>query len=343
MSLVCFVLTGCTGIFFHSAHLLRQASAQPEKYRVQIQKSDCAAQLSYILNHSFNATSLEKAQSPEVYLGSFQNCDEINIVFRNETDDADFVEDVTIPVICLRSNNIQPELTLTGEGVELKIVFLLSVAQMQVVHEKEHVEATKLSLSASAYRTIRASVIAIANIRQYITDAADSIIGTVQYTLDGSKFVLSVSCDLSRDFLVSLDMLFGESCQLLDLHIDGARELLLASLCSLAEYLQHRVERADAAVAQRIRLVLQKLAPHIHRLARIAYPFVSVALYFGQPVCNTFYPLFRPVVNRALAVHEGLQQSSLVGPFVTTVTSRVQVAYKEAVDIYVAIGEKAVA
>ena len=119
-----------------TAHLVRQASIPLEKFRVQIQKSGCIVQPINILNHSFDATPTEKAQSPEIYLGSFRNSDEINIVLRNETDDADFVEDVTIPVVCLKSDNIQPELTLTGEGVELKIMCLLSIVPQQIGREK---------------------------------------------------------------------------------------------------------------------------------------------------------------------------------------------------------------
>lgn len=321
----------------YTAQLIRQSSAAHETFRVLIQKSASYVQPGNILNHRFDGTSTEKAQSHEVYLGSFLNFDEINIVFHNETDDADFVEDVTIPVVCLKSDNIQPELTLTGEGVELKIIFLLSpVQQPRIVHEKPQTEP-KLSLSTGAYRAVRSSVIAIANVRQYLTDATDALTGTVQYSLDGSKFVLSVGYDLTRDFVVNLDLLFGESCQLLDQHIDGARGLLYDSLCSLVQHLQNRIESVDAAVAARIQGILNKLQPYITRLARIAYPYVSVAVYIGRPVCTTFYPLLRPFVNRALSVHEGLQQSSIVGPLVTTATSRALVVYKEAVDMYVAI------
>lgn len=257
--------------------------------------------------------------------------EEINIVFRNESND--FLEDVTIPIICLKSDNAQPELTLCGESVELKVLFVLDHVYIPK-SELTPAPPQKFVPSSRAYQTIRNGVIAVANTRHFVGDAAHTLAGTVQYAIDSSRFVLSIGYNLSTDFLTNVDILFGEGCQVVDNHLDSAKNVLFDSLMSLTKQLHQRLDVVDEFVSQKIRTVLLRLKPFVCKLIRLAHPYISLALFLTGPARTLMLPYVQPLVNRALSVHEGLQQNFLVGPIVSTATSRALEVIDETVGIY---------
>lgn len=305
---------------------------------MHIQKASSVVSESNILQHTFDPAEPEKTQSREVYLGRLGVHEEINIVFRNDSND--FLEDVTIPVICLRSDTVQPELSLNGEGVELKVLFVLD----RVIQPKEDTngstQRTKFTPSLRAYQVIRSGVIATAKSHQFLTPAVDALTGTVQYAIDSSRFVLKVGYDLTSDFLVNVDLLLGEGCQLVDNQLDSARNVLLDSLLQLTRRLHQHMAVVDDVISDKIRQVLLRLRPFLSRIMKLLHPYVSLALYLTGPARSLMMPYMEPFANKAYTVHEGLQQNFLVGPIVSSVTSRAWEVVDDTLEIYQALEDE---
>ena len=293
---------------------------------------------SNILLHTFDSTDTEKTQSREVYLGRLGVHEEINIIFRNDMND--FVEDVQIPVICLRSDTVQPELSLYDGGVELKVLFVLDKVIHSEAESNSTAQRTKFTPSLRAYQVIRSGVIAAAKSHQFLTGGLDALTGTVQYALDSSRFVLKVGYDLTTDFLVNVDLLLGGGCQMVDNQLDSARNVLLDSLLHLTRRLHQHLAVVDGLISDKIRQVLLHLRPFLSRIMKLLHPYVSLALYLTGPARSLMMPYMEPFANRAFTVHEGLQQNFLVGPIVSSVTNRALEVMDDTLEIYQALEEE---
>jgi len=305
---------------------------------VHIQKASSVVSESNILLHTFDPTDSVKTKSREVYLGRLGVHEEINIVFRNDMND--FVEDVQIPVICLRSDTVQPELSLYDSGVELKVLFVLDKVVHLETDSHGTMQRTKFTPSLRAYQVIRSGVIAAAQSHQFLTGGLDALTGTVQYALDSSRFVLKVGYDLTTDFLVNVDVLLGEGCQMVDNQLDGARNVLLDSLLHLTRRLHQHLAVVDGLVSDKIRQVLQHLRPFLSRIMKLLHPYLSLALYLTGPAWSLMMPYMEPFAHRAYTVHEGLQQNFLVGPIVSSVTNRALEVMDDTLEIYQALEEE---
>lgn len=325
------VLTLTEIMLSSAAHLIRQVHGARESFTVHIQKASSVVSEKNILLHTFSVSDAVKAQSEEVYIGRLGIHEEINIVFQNESND--FLEDVTIPIICLKSDNSQPELTLCGDSVELKVLFVLDQVFIPK-SESSPTQPTKFVPSSRAYQTIRNGVIAVANTRHLVGDSVQALTGSVQYAVDSSRFVVSIGYNLSTDFLTNVDILFGEGCQVVDSHLDAAKNVLVESLLGLTRSLHRQLGYVDELVSQKIRVVLRRLKPLVSRLISLAHPYVSLALYLTGPARQLMVPFVQPFVDKALSVHEGLQQNFLVGPIVSTATSHAWEVIGETVEIY---------
>jgi hypothetical protein len=269
-----------------------------------------------------------------VYLGRFDDFEEISVIFQNETIDRGFAEDVTIPVACLKSAGTeQPELSLTGEYVDLKVVFSLTpVVLPTAVPVMEEIGSGngRFVPSARAYKAIRSSVIAVANTPILLNQSAQRLTGTVRYAVDGGYFVLKTGYDLSKEFLQHVDLLFSEASQGADSRLEG----IATSLEALHRRLSLALVHVDQAAAAQIGAVLHRLRPYISGLARLAYPAVSTALALTAPLRRGLYPYMQPLLSTALAVHRGLEGSPFVGPIVATATNRAMVVAQETADVY---------
>lgn len=285
--------------------------------------------------HTFNTAQSERSQSQEIYLGRLGIHEEIDILFKNDSKESSFVENVTIPIICLKSDVVQPELSLCGEGVELKILFVLDKV-LPVAQKVDQIipVPVKFVPSSRAYQTIRNGVIAIANTRVFIDNSLQGITGTVRYAVDSSRFVISLGYDLSSEFLSHVDVLFDEGCQLVDSNLDVARTALCESLLGLTRRLQEQLQAADNIISEKIRAILRRLRPLVNRLVRLVHPYVSLAMYLSGPARSLLVPYVQPFVDRALSVHEGLQQNFLVGGLVSTATSRAREVLDDTLDMY---------
>lgn len=249
-------------------------------------------------------------------------------------------DDITVPVVCLRGSKKESDLTLCGEGVQLTIVFTLQEYTKDGEAEQQLTQVGRYLPSSSAYRTVRSCVMAMANAKSVCDAGRSSLVSTVRYAIEGTRYVITTSYDLTRDFLLNLDMLFTEGCQLLDQGMGASHQALLDGLHRLTAELHLRLLSADHIVTEKIVAILRRLHPYIHSLARVAHPYVSLALFLTKPLRQVLYPYVEPSINRALSVHDRLQKNFLLGPIVTSATEKAVTVYKNTAFMYEALEQE---
>ena len=311
----------------HSAKFTREDSNNKDNFVISVRKSlDNLVSSKNILDHVFLGSDLPVSSTEKIYLGRFQLHEEINVSFRNDTDlNSDLSEDVVVPIVCLKSDKESSELTLCGDGVELKIVFLVKEIPLQPLEETTYIEETGVYIpSSSSYHTIRSCVIAVANAKTSVNNTLDSFTGIVSYAVNSGKFILSVGFDLTRDFLIQLDIIFSESYKYINTYIDTTRSRLLDSLQRLTQQLQLRLLTADHIITEKITIILRKLYPRITYLARLLYPYVSLGVYLSRPFRTILQPYVQPVINKAINIHHNLHDYILIDTFVNCTIEKVQ-------------------
>jgi len=289
------------------------------------------------LLHVFDGSpEAKKAQSPQKNLGIFDINEMINVLFKDESSDQGFLEDVSIPVVCLKNESSEPELTVVSEGVELKVSFTITPVDAKANADEAMSSIYEKFPSSNAYKCIRAAVLAVARAPINISENAPHLTATIHYVVEGSQVAVSVCVDLMTDFLVQIDQLFLEACLLVDERLCETQACLLDCLHQVHSNLQHKLDSADDGLTKKIHSVMQRLAPYISMLCRLAYPLVCTAVAVGShPMLTNLYPYtLEPVVNRLLNIHDGLQKSTLVGPLVTSATQKALIVYDKTRTMY---------
>jgi hypothetical protein len=97
---------------------------------------------------------------------------------------------------------------------------------------------------------------------------------------------------------------------------------------------------ADHILTQKIVTILHRLHPYINSVTRMAYPYVSLALFLSKPLRTVLYPYVEPTINRALGLHDRLQKSMIVGPMVASATEKALIVYQSTANIYQALEDE---
>jgi len=298
------------------AHLIRHDGTLGV-YSIRVQRAVCEPYAEDTsLRYYFNDENAQKTMTPLKCLGKFNLFEDIKIVFKDETNKPGFEEGAAIPVMCLKSSEDLPELNIIGPGLELKVVFTIRLVDSE---NGNLTEAVSIPTSLSLYKSLRAAVLAVASAPIRVNVGLGTITSLITYTIEGSRFLVTVSVDMTTDFLLEVDRLFTETFLLVDERFGECMACLVDCLHTIVHSLKASLSEADEALARKLTKIILRICPYINLVLRAAYPMISTALGLARPVTRLLHPLLLPLLDRAAEVHGSMQEWSIVGPVVKSV------------------------